>query len=306
MTADSSGLTGPAATPAVTLATVLAGGPNVEEVQTVRVGANNAFVTGGTWTLTFDPPGAAPAETTAPIAWDATPEDIEAALVALPGIGGPEDVSVTGTGNVNLATINVQFTGDLSDTDIEPLTADATALTGAPLTSVWTSAAYDTFQPHWFDARRSSLNTNDLRGKVLRIKVAEDGSYTSVPGNLFPAGTPNTRPEIYAMGFRNPFRIQVDSDDVAYVTDYSPDCAAPTGHALRGPRGTGRMEIVRKPANYGWPICMKPDLPMYKWNFNTTTTLVPPLGETWECGNPDQGPPNASAAQHGAGGRRRS
>ncbi len=29
-----------------------------------------------------------------------------------------------------------------------------------------------------FDARRSSANTNDLRGKILRIKVAEDGSYT--------------------------------------------------------------------------------------------------------------------------------
>ena len=35
-----------------------------------------------------------------------------------------------------------------------------------------------------------------------------------------------TRPEIYAMGFRNPFRIQVDENDVAYVTDYSPDSHA--------------------------------------------------------------------------------
>ncbi|MFD9877558.1 PQQ-dependent sugar dehydrogenase, partial [[Kitasatospora] papulosa] len=29
-----------------------------------------------------------------------------------------------------------------------------------------------------FDARRTAGNTNDLRGKVLRIKVADDGSYT--------------------------------------------------------------------------------------------------------------------------------
>ncbi len=29
-----------------------------------------------------------------------------------------------------------------------------------------------------YDARRSSGNTNDLRGKIMRIKVKDDGSYT--------------------------------------------------------------------------------------------------------------------------------
>jgi glucose/arabinose dehydrogenase len=61
-----------------------------------------------------------------------------------------------------------------------------------------------------YDAQRTSANTNDLRGKVLRIKVNANGSYTVPSGNLFPAGTANTRPEIYAMGFRNPFRMSVD------------------------------------------------------------------------------------------------
>ena len=56
------------------------------------------------------------------------------------------------------------------------------------------------------------------------------------------------------MGFRNPFRIQVDENDVAYVTDYSPDSAVPEN--FRGPAGTGRVEIVRKPSNYGWPLCV--------------------------------------------------
>ena len=60
------------------------------------------------------------------------------------------------------------------------------------------------------------------------------------------------------MGFRNPFRIQVDENDVAYVSDYSPD--ANTQQRSRGPAGTGRFEIVRKPANYGWPTCYKRDL----------------------------------------------
>ena len=73
-------------------------------------------------------------------------------------------------------------------------------------------------------------------------------------GNLFAPGTDKTRPEIYAMGFRNPFRIQVDENDVAYVTDYSPDSATPEN--FRGPAGTGRVEIIRKPSNYGWPLCV--------------------------------------------------
>ncbi len=91
-----------------------------------------------------------------------------------------------------------------------------------------------------FDARRSSGNTNDLRGKILRIKVAEDGSYTVPEGNLFPPGTDKTRPEIYAMGFRNPFRMSVDDKTgTIYVGDYGPD--AGSADPNRGPRRPGRV-----------------------------------------------------------------
>jgi PKD repeat protein/type 1 glutamine amidotransferase len=147
--------------------------------------------------------------------------------------------------------------------------------------------------PH-VDARRSSLNTNDLRGKILRIKVQPDGSYTIPPGNLFTGqeeGGGKTRPEIYAMGFRNPFRITVDDDGVAYVTDYSPDSRTP--QLYRGPAGTGRVMVVRKPANYGWPLCYSPDLPYYRWNFNTSTPLDDPP-QPHECDNPERGPQNTS------------
>ncbi|RZL07628.1 MAG: hypothetical protein EOO89_22785, partial [Pedobacter sp.] len=61
------------------------------------------------------------------------------------------------------------------------------------------------------DAQKSSGNTNDLRGKILRIHPEPDGSYTIPEGNLFPKGTPKTRPEIYTMGNRNPWRLTIDS-----------------------------------------------------------------------------------------------
>ncbi len=78
-----------------------------------------------------------------------------------------------------------------------------------------------------FDAQRSSGNTNDLRGKVLRIKPQANGTYTIPSGNLFAPGTANTRPEIYAMGLRNPFRMSVDkATGIVYLGDYGPDAGA--------------------------------------------------------------------------------
>jgi cytochrome c len=147
------------------------------------------------------------------------------------------------------------------------------------------------FNAPYVDARRSAGNTNDLRGKLLRIKVQPDGSYTLPQGNLFPPGATGTRPEIYAMGFRNPFRLNLDSNDVAYVTDYSPDSRVP--QVFRGPPGTGRMEIVRHAANYGWPYCVSPTLPYYRWNFAASTPLDNPP-QPFECGNPSHGPENTS------------
>jgi PKD repeat protein/type 1 glutamine amidotransferase len=155
--------------------------------------------------------------------------------------------------------------------------------------------------PH-VDARRSSLNTNDLRGKILRVTVEDGdigpaeantlgGAYTVPAGNLFSVGEEKTRPEIYAMGFRNPFRIQVDENDVAYITDYSPDSQTPQN--FRGPAGTGRVMVVREPSNYGWPLCYKTDLPYYRWNFVTSQPLDDPP-QVHECDNPQQGPQNTS------------
>ncbi|WP_181383021.1 lectin [Streptomyces sp. SMS_SU21] len=105
-----------------------------------------------------------------------------------------------------------------------------------------------------YDAQRSAGNTNDLRGKILRIKVQADGSYSIPPGNLFPPGTDRTRPEIYAMGFRNPFRMSVDqATGTVYVGDYGPD--AGTASSSRGPAGQVEFNRVTRAGNYGWPYC---------------------------------------------------
>jgi glucose/arabinose dehydrogenase/PKD repeat protein len=105
-----------------------------------------------------------------------------------------------------------------------------------------------------FDAQRSAANSNDLRGKLLRIKVNADGTYSIPAGNLFAPGTAGTRPEIYAMGFRNPFRMSVDKATGAiYIGDYGPDAGAASD--TRGPGGQVEFNRVTSPGNYGWPYC---------------------------------------------------
>jgi glucose/arabinose dehydrogenase len=125
-----------------------------------------------------------------------------------------------------------------------------------------------------FDAQRSSANTNDLRGKLLRIRVKPDGSYTIPRGNLFVPGTAKTRPEIYAMGLRNPFRFSVDrkTGDV-FLADYSPD--SPVADPARGPAGQGKWTVVRAPGNYGWPYCATAELPYVDFDFATLTSGAP-------------------------------
>ncbi|MFJ2171912.1 ThuA domain-containing protein [Streptomyces sp. NPDC087851] len=131
-----------------------------------------------------------------------------------------------------------------------------------------------------FDAQRSAGNTNDLRGKLLRIKVAEDGSYTVPEGNLFAPGTEKTRPEIYAMGFRNPFRISVDQQTgVVYVGDYGPDAGAAS--PARGPAGMVEFARVTKPGNYGWPYCVGKNEPFVDYDFGTKES-----GAAFDCAAP--------------------
>ena len=111
---------------------------------------------------------------------------------------------------------------------------------------------------HAFDSRRSSGNTNDLRGKILRITPKDDGTYTIPAGNLFPpfsSDPAKTRPEIYTMGHRNPFRIHVDPETGwLYNGEVGPDANA--DNAGRGPRGYDELNQIRSAGNMGWPFCI--------------------------------------------------
>ncbi|MFD0820918.1 PQQ-dependent sugar dehydrogenase, partial [Micromonospora zhanjiangensis] len=144
-----------------------------------------------------------------------------------------------------------------------------------------------------FDAQRSAANSNDLRGKILRIKVNDDGSYSIPSGNMFAPGTANTRPEIYAMGFRNPFRIGVDkATGIVYVGDYGPDAGSTNPN--RGPSGQVEFDRVTAPGNFGWPYCTgsnSTNETYNKWNFANNTT-----GPKFDCAN---GPTNSSPRNTG-------
>ncbi len=116
-----------------------------------------------------------------------------------------------------------------------------------------------------FDARRSAGNTNDLRGKILRIRILEDGTYEIPEGNLFP-DTPNARPEIYTMGHRNPYRISVDrKSGTLYWGDIGPD--ATQDDPQRGAQGYDEMNRAQKAGNYGWPFFVGNNYPYRDFDY---------------------------------------
>jgi cytochrome c len=140
-----------------------------------------------------------------------------------------------------------------------------------------------------WDAQKSSGNTNDLRGKIIRIHPEPDGSYTIPAGNLFPPGTPKTRPEIYTMGHRNPYRISVDSHSgFLYWGDVGPD--ANVDSAGRGPRGYDEINQARTAGNYGWPYFVGNNQAYFRTTFSDSVTVVP--GTQFDPAHPVNNSPN--------------
>ncbi|AWO00948.1 Crp/Fnr family transcriptional regulator [Chitinophaga alhagiae] len=129
-----------------------------------------------------------------------------------------------------------------------------------------------------YDGRRTSSNTNDLRGKILRIRVKADGSYEIPEGNLFKASD-KTKPEIYAMGTRNPYRISVDpKTNYLYWGEVGPDAA--NDDSTRGPRGYDEVNQAKKAGYYGYPLFIADNKPYRAYNYET--------GESGPYNNPEK------------------
>ncbi len=174
---------------------------------------------------------------------------------------------------------------------------------------------------HAFDARRSSGNTADLRGKLIRIDPLEAAAPSDPPGvgstydvddqnlftsgeydHLFPGGTYDPalgRPEIFAMGFRNPFRFTVDPETgFVYLGQVGPDagndCFPANGGGCatnpRGPRGYDTINQIREAANMGWPYCLAGQ-GYYEYDYETETS-----GDQYDC---EGGPTNDSPLNTG-------
>ena len=125
-----------------------------------------------------------------------------------------------------------------------------------------------------WDAQKSAANPNDLRGKINRIHTEPDGTYTIPKGNLFPPGTPGTRPEIYVMGCRNPFRISLDKKTgYLYWGEVGPDAGGP--NPSRGPAGFDEVNQARQAGNFGWPYFIADNKAYLNYDFATKVSGTP-------------------------------
>ncbi|MGV3761977.1 PQQ-dependent sugar dehydrogenase [Parapedobacter sp.] len=118
------------------------------------------------------------------------------------------------------------------------------------------------------DDQATASNTNDLRGKILRIRPLAEGGYAIPEGNLFPKGIAGTRPEIYVMGARNPYRYSIDAETgYLYFGDVGPDTKlkASDGELM----SFDEINQVRQPGYYGWPYFLGNNQIFGKYDYAT-------------------------------------
>ena len=170
--------------------------------------------------------------------------------------GGPTD---SGPGHVGGAGLDFDSAGNLYLGVGDDVSPNASGHGG------YTPMDYRSAE-RW-DARKTSQNSADLRGKIIRITPKQgdipaatapgvDATYAIPAGNLFPVGTPKTRPEIYAMGFRQPFTVHTDPANPGLIGmgEYCHDSNA--NAAGRAPAGTCEWNLISKAGNFGWPFCV--------------------------------------------------
>ena len=115
------------------------------------------------------------------------------------------------------------------------------------------------------DNQARASNTNDWRGKLLRIHPDSSAKGYGIPaGNLrarfFELGgawvagqdTNKILPEIYSFGTRNAYTVSVDTI-TGWVTNGTVGNDNGTWSATRGPAGNDEFDINTKPQFNGWP-----------------------------------------------------
>jgi len=146
------------------------------------------------------------------------------------------------------------------------------------------------------DAQKSSGNTNDLRGKLLRIKpIAFADNQTPAPGigstyeipagNLWehidkPAFNPNWNPavddinkvrkEIWSMGHRNPYHPRYDAKS-GWIFTGEVGLDAGSASTTRGPEGREEWNLAVTPGNFGHPYCVGLNDPWRKYTWPNTS-----------------------------------
>jgi glucose/arabinose dehydrogenase len=194
---------------------------------------------------------------------DDTSTSTEEGLVGLafdPGFANNGYVYVARTANdASVQVVRYTVTSDKPD-QVDPATAET--VLAIPKNSKYHNGGMLAFGPDGYlyvsvgddESSESAQNLSTLFGKILRIDVESAQPYAIPPSNPF-VGRAGARGEIWAYGFRNPWRFSFDRT---------------TGDMWIGDVGDARWEEVdMQPAgsqggeNYGWPMnegteCMDP------------------------------------------------
>jgi len=136
-----------------------------------------------------------------------------------------------------------------------------------------------------YDTQRTSTNTMDLRGKILRIHPEDDGTYTIPDGNLFAKSDTLALPEIYVMGCRNAFRISVDQKtNTLYWGEVGPDAYADID---RGPMGYDEINRTTEGGFFGWPYFIADNQAYARYDYDTQKA-----GALFDPAKPENTSPN--------------
>ena len=141
-----------------------------------------------------------------------------------------------------------------------------------------------------WDAQKSSANSKDLRGKIIRIHPETDGTYSIPKGNLFQDSTVG-RPEIYVMGCRNPFRHYYDPyRKYLYWGEVGPDSGKDS--LGRGPRGYDEFNQAKTAGFFGWPYFIGDNKVYHEYDFTTKTS-----GKVYDALHPVNNSPNNTGSR---------